>query len=136
MAKNDSLMSLLFGKKKSHKRKPASKVKKSKRKHIGYTVKKTKSGFRIVKVFTGKKYSNGRKLAPKKKVYKKKAMVKAALKKRQAKKKLSFGMKNKKTTRRRSSLRRNSYGVGGSYMPLSSFMSPYPYSVSSSPPWV
>ena len=41
-----------------------------------------------------------------------------------------------KPRRRRRRKSRSSFGVGGSYMPLSSFMSPYPYSVDASPPWI
>lgn len=128
----ESIMSLLFGKKRKRTtrkttRKTSSSKKSTKvtRKKIGYTCKKG----RIVHVYkykglTGRRYSNKRKLAKGKKVYKTKAACKAALR------------KMSKKTKRKSSSRQSNFGVGGSYMPLSSFMSPYPYSVDSSPPWI
>lgn len=129
----EGIMSLLFGKKKARrtKRRTTKKTKKStkvSRRKVGYTCKKG----RIVHVYkykgmTGRRYANKRKLSKGKKVYKTKAACKAALRK--------MSKKTKKVTRRRRS-RRSNFGVGGSYMPLSSFMSPYPYSVDSSPPWV
>ena len=42
----------------------------------------------------------------------------------------------KKTVKRLVSSRRTAFGVGGSYMPLASMMSPYPRSVDASPPWI
>lgn len=129
---SESVMSLLFGKKpkKRSSRKRTTKSssgKKVTRKKIGYTCKKG----RIVHVYkykglTGRRYSNKRKLAKGKKVHKTKAAAKAALRK--------MSKKAKKTTRRRT--KKSNFGVGGSYMPLESFMSPYPYAVDSSPPWV
>jgi len=132
MSANDGIMSLLFGKKKSRRtRKKTTTTKKGKvsRKKIGYTMKKG----RICHVYkykglTGRRYSNKRKLSKGKKVYKTKAACKRACAKKSKK-------SAKKTTRRRRTQRSN-FGTGGSYMPLESFMSPFPYSVDSSPPWI
>lgn len=131
MAASDGIMSLLFGKKRRRRRRRKSTKGKGKgkvsRKRIGYCIKKK----RVCHVFkykglTGRRYSNKHKLAKGKKVYKTKAQARAAAKR-----------KSKKTTKRRRRRRaRSSFGVGGSYMPLESFMSPYPYSVDSSPPWI
>lgn len=120
----NGIMSLLFGKKK----KSTKSVKSSSgttKKRIGYCIKNK----RIVNVYkfkgvSGKRLSNKTKLSKGKKVYKTKAAAKSALKK--------MTKKASKTHRRRKS----AFGIGGSYMPLSSFMAPYPYSVDSSPPWV
>ena len=130
MAEN-GLMSLLFGKKKRKRPRKTTKKTKTKmtKKRIGYAIKKK----RVVNVYkfkglVGRRYSNKNKIAKGKKVHKTKASARKALKKKNMKKTKS----KRKTTRRR----RSSFGVGGSYMPLSSFMSPYPYSTDSSPPWI
>lgn len=129
----EGIMSLLFGKKRRRRRtstkSSSKKSSKVSRKRVGYTCKKR----RIVHVYkfkglAGRRYSNKRKLSKGKKVYKTKAACKASMRKMSKK-------DQKKTTRRRRS-RKSNFGVGGSYMPLSSFMSPYPYSVDSSPPWI
>lgn len=127
----DGIMSLLFGKKKQRRtrRKTTTKTKKVSRKKIGYTMKKGRMCIVYkYKGLTGRRYSNKRKLSKGKKLYKTKAACKRACAKKSKK------VSRKKTTRRRST--RSSFGTGGSYMPLESFMSPYPYSVDSSPPWI
>lgn len=121
----EGIMSLLFGKKRRRRTSKKSTKGKVSRKKIGYAIKKN----RIVNVFKfkglkGRRYASKNKLAKGKKVYKTKAAAKRSMMKKQ----------KKKTTRRRT--KRSSFGVGGSYMPLESFMSPYPYSVDSSPPWI
>jgi hypothetical protein len=132
MAASDGIMSLLFGKKKRRLRSKKSTSIKGKgkvtRKKIGYCLKKK----RVCHVYKykglkGRRYASKHKLPKGKKIYKTKAACKAAARK--------ISKKTKKTTLRRRS-KRSSFGVGGSYMPLESFMSPYPYSVSSSPPWI
>lgn len=55
------------------------------------------------------------------------------------KKKAAFGARKKRVVRRRRARRsvdESEFGVGGSYMPLSTFSAPYPYSVDASPPWI
>ena len=147
----DDLMKLLFGKKRSRRKSVARrksvtrrKRKKSKvgsktagKKKVGWCVKTTrKCGSRCVKVYklkgkTGRYYYNGRKVPSSKCCYKTKAKADAARKRLIKKKKTK--RKSSSTRRRR---RRSSFGVGGSYMPLSSMMSPYPYAVNASPPWM
>ena len=53
-------------------------------------------------------------------------------------KKSSFGRRRRtpSTTAAARRRRMSSFGVGGSYMPLSSIMSPYPSSVSAGPAWI
>ena len=152
MANND-IMTLLFGKKRRRRRssvkrrgskkrsrrgsRKRSGVRKTKKK-VGWCVKKTKSGRRSVKVYTiagkrGRFYFNGRKVQSKKLCYKTRSKAEAARKRLMKKTKRKGSKKGRKRSRR--GRRRSSFGVGGSYMPLSSMMSPYPYSVNSSPPW-
>lgn len=95
------------------------------KKRVGYCVKNGK----IVEVFKvkgkkGRKFKNGDHVRKGTRCYTKKMNANKALRSK---------MKGK--TRRRKK-RSSSFGVGGSYMPLSSFMSPYPYAVDSSPPWI
>lgn len=128
----NGIMSLFFGKKKSRrssKKSVSGKTAKVSRKRIGYAIK----GHRIVSVFKfkglkGKRLANKHKLAKGKRVFKKKSSAKSSLKKK-------LGKTSKKMHRRRRS-RKSAFGTGGSYMPLESFMAPYPYSVDSSPPWI
>ncbi len=128
----EGIMSLLFGKKRRRRRTTKTSTKKKggkmTRKKIGYTMKKGRMCHVYkYKGLTGRRYANKRKLSKGKKVYKTKAACKRACAKRS---------KKTKSTRRRRRTKRSSFGVGGSYMPLESFMSPYPYSVDSSPPWI
>lgn len=127
----EGIMSLLFGKKRRRRRTRKTSTKKSgkmTRKKIGYTMKKGRMCHVYkYKGLTGRRYANKRKLSKGKKVYKTKAACKRACAKRR---------KTKSTRRRRRRTKRSSFGVGGSYMPLESFMSPYPYAVDSSPPWI
>lgn len=154
----EDAFSLLFGKKRRRRRTTTrrkstkSKKKTAKPKRCGYTIKGVGSRARIVGVYkksgkTGKYYYGGKtKVRKGKTCYSKKTLANRALKRKKAKSsKSGFGarrksarkncggtlMKNKRRRRRRSS-----FGVGGSYVPLSSIMSPYPSSVSASPPWI
>lgn len=125
----NGIMSLFFGKKKSRrssKKSAKSSSGKVVKKRIGYCIKSR----RVVNVYkfkgmSGKRLSNKHRLTKGKRIYTTKAAAKSALKKKKAK-------KSKKTRKHRKS----AFGTGGSYMPLESFMAPYPYSVSSSPPWI
>lgn len=119
-------MSLLFGKKKRSSRKGVSTKKVVKRpKALNAALRKLAKKFRVrTRITRGGKLVGYRKISHIKKDISRK--MKKAAKKLKVK-------KAKKSTRKG---RRSAFGVGGSYMPLSSFMSPYPYSVDSSPPWV
>jgi len=148
MANND-IMTLLFGKKRrrrsSVKRRGSKKrsrrgsgARKTKKK-VGWCVKSTKSGKRCVKVYrmAGKKgryYFNGKKVPSSKTCYKTKSKAEAARKRLMKPKRKGSKKVGRKRSRR--GRRKSSFGVGGSYMPLSSMMSPYPYSVNASPPWI
>lgn len=134
MAETD-LMTLLFGKKR--RRRVAGGRRRKGRKVTRLGVKKPKGLTAVIKK-AAKKYKvrimmkNGkyRKLSTIKKEIRRKK--RAAMKKQKSKmKRHGSGVKRRRRRRRRSS-----FGVGGSYMPLSSFMSPYPYSVDSSPPYI
>ena len=156
MGNNDDILSLLFGKNRRRRRRSRSRsgfgkkrrgsrkgsrkrsgVKKVSRKRAGWCVKSNKkSGKRCVRVYkikgkVGRYYHNGKKVPKGKACYKTKAKAEAARKKLVKKTKRKG---SKKSSRRRS--RRSSFGVGGSYVPLGSMMSPYPYSVNASPPWI
>ena len=133
MAAGKGILSLLFGKKKRSRRGSRKVTKSGKKrapKKLGWAIKRGKYVARVYK-FHGKKgrrYSNGHLVKKGKTIYRSKAAARAAIRRK--------SKKSKKTTkRRRRAGRRSSFGVGGSYMPLSSFMSSYPYSVNSSPPW-
>lgn len=124
---SESIMSLLFGKKKAVRRKSGSKSKVVKPKGLTAAVRKDARKYKVkTRLMRNGKHVGYRKISDIKKDIRRKK--KAALKRKTA------ATKNtKKVTRRRKS---SAFGVGGSYMPLSSFMSPYPYAVDSNPPWI
>lgn len=129
MSGSDGIMSLLFGKKKRRvvRRKKTTKKAKIVRPK-GLTVALRKAA-RKYKVKT-RLMRNGKHVG-----YRKVSHIKRDI--RRKKKAADKRAKSpKKTTRRRRRVKRSSFGVGGSYMPLSNFMSPYPYAVDSSPPWI
>jgi hypothetical protein len=136
MAKTN-LMSLLFGKKPKTKRSKKS-VKKSdapvRPKELTSALRKLARKFKVkTRVVRGGKHVGYRKVSHIKRDIKKKEK---ALKKRKAAAKKA-GKAGKKTRRvRRRSARRAGFGVGGSYMPLSAFMSPYPAAVQGGAPWI
>jgi hypothetical protein len=77
-----------------------------------------------------------------KRLYKKESLLKRQIKRKM---KVMKVMKSKmvkrktvkrKVVKRKIVKRRAAFGVGGSYMPLASMMSPYPRSVDASPPWI
>jgi hypothetical protein len=104
----------------------------------------------VVQIYTGRVYYNGRKVPKGKKCYKLKSAANKRLRALMKKKKKAsaFGRRKRsgastlKRKRRRSTSdfgrrrRRSAFGSGGSYMPLSRFMSPYPRSVDSGPAWL
>jgi pyruvate/2-oxoglutarate dehydrogenase complex dihydrolipoamide acyltransferase (E2) component len=129
-----NLMSLLFGKKRAVRRSRKSTKKSTKKseaprrpKGLSASLRKLARKFKVkTRVMRGSKHVGYRKVSHIKRDVRKKQK---ALKKRTVAAKKA----GKKT--RRSRRRRSSFGVGGSYMPLSSFMSPIS-SVSSGPPWI
>lgn len=127
-----TLMSLLFGKKK---RKTTKSRKVSKKQVIKKPKGLTKTLVKLARKHRVKVrlMRNGKHIG-----YRKVSHIKRDIRRKIKKEKLQKKRDNKKHTKktRRSRARKSMFGVGGSYMPLSSFMSPYPYSVNSSPPWV
>lgn len=135
MVQEESIMSLLFGKKKRTRRrkKTSSKSKKPVRpKGLTASVRKEARKYKVkTRVMRGSKHVGYRKLSLIKKDIRRK-------KKQAEKKKKAMAAKRAgKTVKRRRRRRRTSaFGVGGSYMPLGNFASPYPYAVDASPPWM
>lgn len=128
------LMSLLFGKKRRRRttrksRKTTTKTDKPKRPK-GLTAALRKQA-RKYKVKT-RLMRNGKHVG-----YRKLTHIKRDIrKKKKAAERRAKSAKKTTTRRRRRVSRRSGFGVGGSYMPLSNFMSSYPYAVDSSPPWI
>ena len=126
------IMSLLFGKKKAapKRRKTTKKSDKPVRpKGLTLAVRKEARKYKVkTRVMRGSKHVGYRKLS----------LIKKDIrsKKKKAEKKKAAAKKTAPKRRRRRSTKSSSFGVGGSYMPLSNFMSPYPYSVDASPPWI
>ncbi len=127
MTEAPGMMELFFGKKKKVTRKRPSKSGKIvKPKGLTAAVSKKARRFKVkTRLMRAGKHIGYRKLSHIKKDIKRKEK---AMKARKAGKKAPV--------RRRKRAPRSSFGVGGSYMPLSSFSSPYPYAVDSSPPWI
>lgn len=111
-----SIMSLLFGKKRRHRR--SNKSKKVAKKPKGLTASLIKKAKKYrVKIY---------KKAGKKKVYRKVAAIKKAIRRKMKK-------AGKHTKRRR----HHRFGVsGGMYPALSAISSAYPYAVDATPPWM
>lgn len=132
-----SLMTLLFGKKRRRRRKSAGgRRRKSSRRSItkkpkGLTKALIKKAQKYkVKVRTKTGY---RKLSIIKKEIRRKIKMRERKKRRRSS---ATNGRRRSSGRKRRRVRRSAFGVGGSYQPLSNFMSPYPYSVDSSPPWI
>jgi hypothetical protein len=133
----NDILSLLFGRKKKRGTKSKSKKGKGKvrRVKVGYCIKKN----RVVKVYVEKQGKRtikkkhtgvGKKSKPcTTTVYKSKSKAEAKLRSK-------FGRRTKRKSITGIRRRRNSYGVGGGYMPTSSFASPYPSSVDAGQPWI
>lgn len=126
----EGIMSLLFGKKKrrtTRRKKTASKTGKiAKPKGLTAALRKAAKKYKV----KTRLMRNGKHVG-----YRKVSHIKRDI--RRKKKAADKRAKSpKKATRRRRRVKRSSFGVGGSYMPLSNFMAPYPYAVDSSPPWI
>ena len=131
----ESIMSLLFGKKKARRTTKKTTGKKSTKvvrpKALTAAVRKEARKFKVkTRLMCGSKHVGYRKVSLIKRDIRKKK--KTALKKKQAAAKKA----GKPVRRRRVKSSAFGAGAGGSYMPLSSFMSPFPYSVSGSPAWI
>lgn len=128
---SSGIMSLLFGKKKAAPKRRTTKKsgdKPVRPKGLTLAVRKEARKYKVkTRLMRGSKHVGYRKLSLIKKDIKKK--------KKQAEKRAKAAGK-KVVKRRRRNTKASSFGVGGGYMPLSSFMSPYPYAVSSSPAWI
>jgi len=128
MPESQGIMSLLFGKKKAkvtRKRKSSTttKGKPVKPKGLTLALRKKARKFKVkTRVMRAGKHVG----------YRKVSIIKKDIKKKEKKAKAKAG----KTTPKRRRTKRSSFGVGGNFMPIGSFMSPYPYAVDSSPPWV
>ena len=125
---NDGIMTLLFGKKKAPKKRTTKKKtdKPVRPKGLTAAVRKQARKYKVkTRVMRGTKHVGYRKMAMIKRDIRKKK--KAAEKKAKA---------AGKPVRRRRRVKKSSFGVGGNYMPLSNFMSPYPYAVDSGPAWI
>ena len=128
---NDSIMSLLFGKKKARKRTSTKKTASGKivrPKALTAALRKQAKKYKVkTRTMRGSKHTGYRKVSLIKKDIRRKK------KKADAKKKLA-----KTTPKRRRRAKKSAFGsgVGGSYMPLSSFMSPSPFATSSTAPWI
>lgn len=130
-----SVLSLLFGKKRKKRGKGRGKKRTGgkKKKRIGFTVKGQGRKAHVVMLYKfegkpGKRYYSGTR-TKKRKMTKSEAVSKVKKLKRKSS---SFGRRRAPVRRRR---RMSSFGVGGSYMPSASFMSPYPSSLSG-PAWI
>ena len=136
MVQEDSIMSLLFGKKRKTRRrkKSSSKSKKPVRpKGLTVAVRKQARKYKVkTRVMRGSKHVGYRKLSLIKKDIRRKKKQAEKRKKALAAKRAGKPVKRRRRRRRRTS----AFGVGGSYMPLGNFASPYPYSVDASPPWM
>lgn len=141
MTENDDFLNFLFGKKKRGRPKKRGKGRsksgskkgsKKKKPKTFYQAKKCRGNGRLVIVKVRKnKYCDGRPVTGRKK-YKVRRLKSTARQdlNRLIRKRDGVGPK------RRSSKRRSSFGTGPNFMPTSDFMSPYPYSVDSSAPWI
>lgn len=155
-----SFMEALFGKKRKVKRRTRKTVKRKapKRKVVKKKLPKSlknmakKHGVRVTRRRDGKLVEKSEKLlkkqikvAMKKKAAKKKMALKkkkASPKRKAPKRKVKRRVKRKtrkapkRKTKRRVKRRTAKFGKGAGFPPLSSVMSPYPYAISSSPPWI
>ena len=130
MVQESGIMSLLFGKKKAAPKRRSTKKaadKPVRPKGLTLAVRKEARKYKVkTRIMRGSKHVGYRKLALIRKDIRKK--------KKQAEKKAKAA--GKPVRRRRRKATASSFGIGGNYMPLSNFMSPYPYAVGSTPPWV
>jgi hypothetical protein len=130
MTEHDDFMHFLFGKKKRR----SSKTSKGKKKSCvggtqGWQAKKCGKSYRVVKVCQGRKYTSGKPVNTKFPVRKYKADARKDLPLKTARRK----SRSRSPSRRR---RSSSFGTGPNFLPGSAYMSPYPYSVDGSTPWI
>lgn len=135
-----SFMEALFGKKRRvvKRRKTVSKAPKRKvvRKKLPKALKTMakKHGVRVTMKRGDKRVEKSEKVL--------KAQIKMAMKREMAKKKASERRVKRKTVHKAPKRKRRvkrtvaKFGKGAGFPPLSQVMSPYPYSVSASPPWI
>jgi pyruvate/2-oxoglutarate dehydrogenase complex dihydrolipoamide acyltransferase (E2) component len=133
MVQQSGIMTLLFGKKKATKRRTTKKKaagdKPVRPKGLTSAVRKMARKYKVkTRVMRGSKHVGYRKLSLIKRDIKKK--------KKKADKKAAAAKKAGGKPVRRRRRKASAFGVGGNYMPLSNFMSPYPYAVNSSPAWI